>query len=138
MKGHRLSSRAVREAAPAAASRDLSAPALRAFFNIASAWRLDTNAQRILLGSPPASTFFKWKRERRGSLSRDVLERISYVLGIYKALQILIPVAERADEWISRPNDAALFGGRSALEFMLAGNVADLYAVRQYLDAERG
>src|SRR3546814_10179903 len=51
----------------------------------------------VLLGSPPESTFFHWKRQKTGSLSRDVMERISYVLGIYKALQILFPQAERAD-----------------------------------------
>jgi len=99
---------------------------------------LSTAEQRTLLGDPPTSTFFKWKKELNGALSRDVLERISYVLGIYKALQILIPVPERADQWISRPNTAPLFGGRSALDRMLGGNVGDLYAVRQYLDAQRG
>jgi hypothetical protein len=123
---------------PAIAQRDLSGPALRAFFNIASAWSLGVKQQRTLLGNPPSSTFFKWKRELSGSLPRDVLERISYVLGIYKALQILIPDAERADAWISSPNTAPVFGGHSALDRMLGGNVGDLYAVRQYLDAQRG
>ena len=119
-------------------TRELSGPALRAFFNIAAAWNLSAAQQRKLLGSPPSSTFFKWKRELSGSLPRDVLERISYVLGIYKALQILIPDEARADHWISSPNTAPLFSGESALDQMLAGNVGDLYAVRQYLDAQRG
>lgn len=123
---------------PAAVHKVSAGPALRAFFNIASAWGLSTAQQRTLLGDPPTSTFFKWKKELKGTLSRDVIERISYVLGIYKALQILIPVPERADQWISRPNTAPIFGGRSALDRMLDGNVGDLYAVRQYLDAERG
>lgn len=123
---------------PAVAQRNLSGPALRAFFNIASAWNLNAKQQRTLLGNPPSSTFFKWKRDMGGSVSRDVLERISYVLGIYKALQILFPDTERADAWISKPNTAPLFGGHSALDRMLAGNVSDLYAVRQYLDAQRG
>ena len=124
--------------APVVGQRDLSGPALRAFFNIASAWNLNAKQQRTLLGNPPSSTFFKWKRDMSGSVSRDVLERISYVLGIYKALQILVPDVERADAWVSSPNAAPLFGGRSALDRMLAGNVSDLYAVRQYLDAQRG
>ena len=123
---------------PADMQKDLSGPALRAFFNIALAWNLNVRQQRTLLGNPPSSTFFKWKRDMSGSVSRDVLERISYVLGIYKALQILLPDTERADAWISRPNAAPLFGGRSALDRMLGGNVGDLYAVRQYLDAQRG
>lgn len=120
------------------AARDLSGPALRAFFNIAAHWGLSTAEQRILLGSPPSSTFFKWKKQPGGALPKDVLERISYVLGIYKALQILFPEPVRADAWIRRPNAAPLFGGASALDRLLAGNVGDLFAVRQYLDAERG
>jgi hypothetical protein len=133
-----MSTQLIRQGEPALQSREVSGPALRAFFNIASAWNLSAAQQRTLLGNPPSSTFFKWKRERAGSLPRDVLERISYVLGIYKALQILLPDEKRADAWITSPNAAPMFGGHSALERMLGGNVADLYAVRQYLDAQRG
>lgn len=57
-------------------------------------------------------------------------------MGIYKALQVLLP--RTADEWVRKPNKAALFGGRPALERMTSGNVADLFVVRQYLDAQRG
>lgn len=116
----------------------LAAAGLRAFFRIAEAWGLGIDEQITLLGSPGRSTYFKWKREGATSLPRDVLERISYLLGIYKALQILLPDAAAADAWVRKPNAAPPFGGRSALERMLSGNVADLYLVRQYLDAERG
>ncbi len=116
----------------------MSVAGLRAFFRIAEAWGLGVEEQITLLGSPGRSTYFKWKRDGSASLPRDVLERISYVLGIYKALQILLPDATAADGWVRRPNVAPPFGGRSALERMLSGNVADLYLVRQYLDAERG
>lgn len=121
-----------------AAEGSLAGPALRAFFRIAAAWGLNTTQQRVLLGKPPPSTYFKWKKAGEGALPRDVLERISYVLGIYKALQILLPDPVRADLWVNEPNTAPLFGGRSALERMLGGNVSDLYVVRQYLDAQRG
>lgn len=59
-------------------------------------------------------------------------------LGIYRALQILLPDERAADEWLKRPNTAPLFGGRSALDRLMGGQVADLYLVRQYLDAECG
>ncbi len=111
---------------------------LRAFANIAEAWGLSIAEQLQLLGIGSRSTFFKWRREQSPRLPRDTLERLSYLLGIYKALQILIPDPRAADEWIRRPNSAAPFGGRSALDRMLSGQVADLYVVRQYLDAERG
>jgi len=111
---------------------------LRAFTRIAEAWHLSIPEQLSLLGITSRSTYFKWRKEPHPKLPRDTLERLSYLLGIYKALQLLLPDAHAADEWIRRPNDAPLFGGRSALERMLSGNVADLYIVRQYLDAQRG
>ena len=117
----------------------LSGPALRTFFRIAEAWELSIEEQRTLLGRPARSTFFSW-RQNPGevTLSKDTLERISYLLGIYSALQVLLPDEKAADAWIKKPNKASLFGGHSALERMLSGNVADLYVVRQYLDAQRG
>lgn len=115
--------------------------ALRTFFNITKAWNLNTDQAMTLLGfdERTRSTFFKWKREPENArLTRDKLERLSYIFGIYKDLQILLPKPESADTWIRRPNGAPLFGGRPALDRMLSGNVADLYVVRQYLDAQRG
>jgi hypothetical protein len=116
----------------------LGGPGLRAFANIAEAWGLSIAEQLNLLGIASRSTFFKWRRERDPRVPQDTLERLSYLLGIYKSLQILLPEAHAADEWLRKPNNAPLFGGRSALERMLSGQVADLYVVREYLDAERG
>lgn len=112
--------------------------ALRTFFRIAGAWGLSTQDARTLLGSPPESTFYKWKAGRVGQVSRDVLERVSYILGIYSALQILLPDPGAADAWIKRDNTAPTFGGHPAIDRMLSGNVSDLYLVRQYVDAQRG
>ncbi|MFT4069817.1 MAG: MbcA/ParS/Xre antitoxin family protein [Paraburkholderia sp.] len=118
---------------------EMSAAGLRAFFNIARDWDLNADEQIVLLGSPGRSTFFKWKASpQTARLGRDTLERLSLLLGIYKALQILLPQPSAADTWIKRPNSAPPFGGRRALDRMLAGNISDLVAVRQYLDAMRG
>lgn len=114
------------------------AAALRTFFRIAELWGLTAEQQMRLLGSPARSTYFRWKKHGAEQLPRDTLERISYVLGIYKALQILLPDPAAADAWVRKPNAAAPFGGRPALERLLSGNVADLYVVRQYLDAQLG
>lgn len=130
-----------REAAPAATdlhSPAAAAAALRSFFNIARAWGLSNEEQQRLLGCGRTS-FYDWKAGRiKTGLDGATLERLSHLFGIYAALHILLPVSERADAWIKRPNSAALFGGRSALERMLGGQVADLFVVRQYLDAQRG
>ena len=112
------------------------AAAMRAFFRIAAAWSLTTAEARVLLGQPARSTFYTWKRGDARSVAHDTVQRLSYVLGIYKALQILFKDAEQAAAWVRKPNEA--FGGQSALDRMLAGDVTDLAAVRRYLDAVRG
>jgi hypothetical protein len=117
--------------------KELSGPALRAFFGIAKNWKLSTKEQMGLLGlGGKKSTLFQWKKHG-GILPVDTLERISYLLGIYKALRILLPSQAAAHEWVKRPNKAPLFGGKPALDRMLRG-VGDLFVVRQYLDAQRG
>lgn len=128
---------------PAAAPVDLGSAAtadaaLRTFWRISDAWQLDVSAQTTLLGVG-RTTLYQWKLGKiRAPLDRHVLERLSYLFGIYAALQILLPVRARADAWVHAPNTAPLFGGRSALDRMLGGQVADLYVVREYLDAQRG
>jgi hypothetical protein len=115
---------------------DLTGPALRTFFRIAEAWKLHEQEQMLLLGLESRSTFQSWKRGSVSTIPKDALERISYILGIYKGLHILLP--KTADEWVRKPNAAKTFSGRSALERMMSGNVADLFVVRQYVDAQRG
>ena len=125
--------------APEIAPERLAAAGLRAFARIAEAWGLSVDEQLRLLGQPPRSTYFAWRKQPdKASLSRDTLERLSNLLGIYKSLQILLPDTAAADAWVRQPNSAAPFGGRSALERMLAGNVSDLNLVRRYLDGVRG
>ena len=123
-------------AAKALHRNDLTGPALRTFSRIAEAWNLNEQEQMRLLGLESRSTFQSWKRGAVAAVSKDTLERISYILGIYKGLQILLP--KTADQWVRKPNKAGIFGGRSAIERMASGNVADLYVVRQYIDAQRG
>jgi hypothetical protein len=119
--------------------QQMAAAGLRAFAGIAQAWGLSVDEQLALLGQPPRSTYFAWRKHpAKAVLPRDTLERLSNIVGIYKSLQILLPDAAAADEWVRRPNQAALFAGRTALERMLAGNVSDLNLVRRYLDGVRG
>lgn len=120
------------------ARRRLSAPATRSFFNLAGKWDLSVNQQRGLLGWPAASTYHKYKAGQVGSLSFDTLTRISLLLGIYKALHILYPQAQLADQWIKLRNANPLFGGRSPLDLMIDGGIDGLFQVRRLLDARRG
>ena len=115
---------------------DMGFTGMRTFFRIAETWQLSVEQAKILLGRPSKATFHRWKRGEGGALKHDTLQRLSYVLGIYRALQVLYSRPELADGWIKRPN--AAFGGASALDRMLGGDVTDLAAARNYLDAVRG
>ena len=110
--------------------------ALGVFFNIMDAWHVKGKDQIILLGKPAESTFYNWKKGKVSALSLDTLERISYIMGIYKALGILFPTRVQADAWPHKPNQA--FNSQTALEFMLKGSLIQLSDLRRYLDAQRG
>ena len=105
--------------------KDLGDAALAGFFHIATLWQLKTAEQMVLLGQPARATFFAWKKGPRVALTQDTQERISYVLGIWKALRILIPDEPQALAWVRKPNDHPLFGGTPPLSRMLRGRIAD-------------
>lgn len=108
----------------------------RAFFRIMEAWGVAGEDARTLLGRPGRSSYFAYKKGEGGPLPFDGLSRVSYVLGIYKALQLLFRDSAQADAWMGKKN--AAFGGKSALEHALGGQLVDLAEVRQYLDGVRG
>ena len=124
------------------ARRGLSGPGLRAFLAIADLWGLNELERRILLGLPSRSTYHAWARaarERREiTLDLDALMRISALLGIHKALQILHRTEEERLAWLRGPNDALPFGGQTPLAVMTAGTQDALLTVRRHLDAARG
>jgi Protein of unknown function (DUF2384) len=109
--------------------------ALRGFFLIMDAWGVGAESARIMLGAPPARTYYAWRAGNAVRVPSDTLRRIGYIAGIYKALQILYADKQLADGWVRRPNRA--FGGRTPLDRMRGGDVTDLAAVRAYLDAAR-
>jgi hypothetical protein len=122
--------------------RRLGGPGLRTFLAIADLWGLSEEQRRILLGLPSRSTYHAWAkaaREHRGvALDLDVLLRISAVLGIHKALQILHADEAEGIAWLRRPHAASIFGGAPPLSLMLAGTQDALLTVRRHLDAARG
>jgi hypothetical protein len=109
---------------------------MRAFFEIMEKWGVSNEESKRLLGQPGKSTFHNWKNGEIGTRVAgefDLASRISYVLGIFRALQVIYERPELADSWVRKPNKA--FGGQSALERMCAGQMVDLAAVREYLDS---
>lgn len=115
----------------------LSRSALRGFFELVERWKLRDEDARGLLGGPSSSAYYEWKKNRDRVLDVDRITRISYLVGIYKALHILY--GDRlADEWVSLPNANAIFGGRTPLAYMIAGGLVAMQIVRKLLDARRG
>lgn len=114
-------------------------PLIKAVLAIFEKWKLSNAQQQKLLGLHNEGTFYNWKKKpESATLTNDLLERTSYVLGIWRSLQILIPEQQISDSWIASPNNGVAFNGQSPLDRMLAGQIIDLAYVRQYLDAERG
>jgi hypothetical protein len=124
-----LSSRAVQE--------KLSPVAIRAFFRMASHWKLRDEDARGLIGGVSNGSFYQLKRSPARTLDQDKLTRLSLLVGIFKALNILYST-KLADAWVQLPNSNPIFGGQSPLTYMLKGGVPSMLRVRQLLDARRG
>ena len=107
----------------------------RAALNLFRLWGV-TDEQATTLLDLPRRTFARWKAGELGRIGRDGRARLSNLMGIHKALRIIFHEAPRGYAWIKAPNKA--FGGRSALDVMMGGELTDLMRVRRYLDAERG
>ncbi|HEY4442100.1 MAG TPA: antitoxin Xre-like helix-turn-helix domain-containing protein [Candidatus Elarobacter sp.] len=121
-----------------AAPAELGAAGLRTFFRIAEAWELSLGEQRAALGNVAKQTLYNWRAHPEAArLSGDQLDRLSYLLGIYKALHIIFTRPEQADSWIRRANDAPPFGGKPAAQTLFSGKIEDMARVRRYLDGAR-
>lgn len=114
----------------------LSAPGLKAFFNIMARWKIRDEDARALLGGVTNGPFYEMKRNPDRVLDADRLTRISYVIGIYKALQIL-HARQLGDEWVRLPNSNPIFGGQAPLAYMIRGGLPAMQTVRRLLDARR-
>ena len=69
-------------------------------------------------------------------LDTDRLTRISYLIGIFKALHILHG-RSLADEWVRLSNQNPIFAGQTPLVFMMRGGLPAMQTVRRLLDARR-
>jgi hypothetical protein len=122
--------------------RRLSGPGLRTFLAIADLWALSEEQRRLLLGLPSRSTYHNWVRAAREhralSLDLDALLRLSAVLGVHQALQLLHDREADGVAWLKRPNDAPVFGGQTPLAVMTGGSQDAILTVRRHLDAARG
>jgi uncharacterized protein (DUF2384 family) len=124
-----LSARAERER--------LSPSAIKAFLNIMEKWHVRDEDARALLGGISNGRFYETKKQPQRTLDADTLTRISYLVGIFKALNILHSEA-LADAWMQRPNSNRIFGGQTPLAYLIKGGLPAMQTVRRLLDARRG
>ena len=115
----------------------LSPAAIAGFLEIARLWKVRDEDARILLGGISNGAFYALKRRPKKTLDQDQLTRISLLVGIFKALNILFS-RKLADAWVRLPNQNPMFAGSTPLSYMLQGGVPAMIRVRQLLDARRG
>lgn len=119
--------------------RRLSPAAMKALFKIVDRWNVSDEDARQLLGGISNGSYYQLKASPGSTktLDQDRLERISYLIGIFKALNILYS-QRLADQWMRLPNTNPIFAGRAPLEYILRGGQRAMDTVRRLLDARRG
>jgi hypothetical protein len=115
----------------------LSPSAIKAFLKIMARWDVRDEDARTLLGGVSNGQFYEMKKNPQRTLDADTLTRISYLIGVFKALNVLYS-RKLADAWVQRPNTNPIFGGRAALAYMMRGGLPAMQTVRRLLDARRG
>ncbi|HEX3820212.1 MAG TPA: antitoxin Xre-like helix-turn-helix domain-containing protein [Candidatus Sulfotelmatobacter sp.] len=121
---------------PATRAR-LTPAAIAAFFAIVETWDLRNEDAMALLGGASNGRYFELKKKHKRALSQDELTRISLLIGIFKALNILFNTG-LANEWVARPNSNPMFNNAPPVELLMRGGVPAMIGVRRLLDARRG
>lgn len=121
----------------------LSRPALKAFFKIVVVWKLSKKEQMRLLGIKSYSALRRWRTEPDKVVFSEIrLEMLSWVLRIYKALQIIFSVPrfpknrKAADGWMKKSNKH--FNGLSAMSYIMGSHdyLTRIFHVVGYLEAQ--
>jgi len=115
----------------------LSHSGIPAFFKLIDAWSVRDDGARQLLGGVSNGVYYQLKRGEKKTLDQDKLTRISLLVGIFKALNILYS-RKLADAWINLPNSNAMFEGQPPLAYLIRGGIPAFVRVRQLVDARRG
>ena len=114
----------------------LSRSATLAFLSIVDHWHLSDHEATLLLGIAAETYRDMKKTELECVLSSDTLIRISYLIGIFRALNILHGT-KLSKEWVKLANRNGIFRGATPLDYMIKGGVPALHIVRKLLDARQ-
>ena len=114
------------------ARRGIAQLALKGFFSLSRRWRLTRPEAMTLLGLTATSTYANWKNGRTGTIPRDTLERISYLLNIDERLRQELETDAQIVQWLRHSTTEQ---HRTApLTIMLQGNVIDIHWVQTHLE----
>ncbi len=118
--------------------RRLSPAAIEGFLRLTELWRIKDADARQLLGGLSTGSFHAFKKqEKHRNLAQDTLTRISFLIGIFKALNILYS-EPLADAWMTLPNRNPIFRGATPLAYILQQGLPGMLEVRRLLDSRRG
>jgi uncharacterized protein (DUF2384 family) len=119
--------------------RKLSPAAMKTLFKLVERWSINDEDARELLGGISNGSYYQLKANPSATrpLDQDKLLRISYLIGIFKALNILYS-QRLADQWMQLPNTNPIFAGGTPLAYILRGGQGAMDTVRRLLDARRG
>jgi hypothetical protein len=115
----------------------LSGAGLTAFFAIMQRWKIRDEDARRLLGTMSNGSFYELKKDHGRLLDEDRLRRVSYLIGVFKALNILYGEA-LADRWMTMPNSNRIFADMTPLAYLIRGGLPAFQTLRRLLDARRG
>lgn len=104
--------------------------------NIFGRWGVSDVDAAVILGGISPKTYRRWRDGEYGRVNRDLADRMSHILGIHKALRIIVAEPAQGYRWMRQPN--AAFGGVTPLQLLLRGGMEDLRRLRRYLDSVRG
>jgi hypothetical protein len=114
----------------------LSGSSLAAFFKMMELWKVRDEDAKLLLGGVSNGPFYEMKKKPKSKvLDIDQMYRVSYLLGIFKAINILHG-QELADRWAQIPNSGPLFRGMKPLQYMIDGGPTALQEVRRLLEGQ--
>jgi uncharacterized protein (DUF2384 family) len=129
-----LDSRKLPDLTDSATRKKLSPAAIQALFRLSEKWGLKNEDAMGLLGGISNGRYYELKKSRKGVLTQDELTRVSLLIGIFKALNILFS-EKLANQWISRPNSNAMFKNAPPLAFLIEAGIPGMLHVRRLLDA---
>jgi uncharacterized protein (DUF2384 family) len=115
----------------------LSRAAIQGVLKIAEKWNLKNEDAMALLGGISNGKYYELKKTQKGVLTQDELTRVSLLIGIFKALNILFQ-EKLANQWVSRRNSNPMFNNAPPLACMIETGIPGMIAVRRLLDSHLG